>query len=99
MMNKNGFSKSFCFAFRTSHFALAFCALLAPAIALGATKAQQPEPLNVFKTEEPKKDEKKDEKAPAKAAATGATTGAATGATTGAATGATTTPTPAETSP
>ena len=47
--------------------ALALCAMLAPAIGLGATKpAPEPVPLNTFKPEEPKKDEKKDDKSAAK---------------------------------
>lgn len=70
-MNKNMTRFSFAsFAVRNA-FSLALCAALAPAIALGATKAARepvPEPLNVFKAEEPKKDEKKDDKAAAKSA-------------------------------
>jgi hypothetical protein len=53
---------------------LVLCAALAPALAVAATKAPpEPQPLNVFKPEEPRKDDKAAAKAlPAAAAATAA---------------------------
>jgi hypothetical protein len=63
---------------RESIFVFVCSALLAPAIAFGATKgAPAPEPLNAFPPIEAKKDEKKDEKKDDKGAAKGATTSAA----------------------
>jgi hypothetical protein len=76
---------------------LVLCASLAPAIAIAATKAAPapaPEPLNVFKPEEPRKDEKAAAKAlPAAAAA--ATAAPATPAAAGEPAAAATTPAPA----
>lgn len=71
MMNKNMRPyRAFHSAFRIPRSALALCAVLAPAIAIGAAKgAPAPEPLNAFPPVEAKKDEKKDDKAAAKSAA------------------------------